>query len=146
MVILSIFPYILRIYMIIHNTCMLYTLSLQIHQKHVFFGSYQHFHYLNEFIEIGKWRIEKHRITLDLLISIKILFDVIDNTLYSTRKWRNQIRRQTKGELFFLLLSVSHIEIPNYTYGKKITSHEIDLWNGNYSKDSLIDDQPIKWK
>ena len=148
LVIWSIFPCILRVYIlqnVVPARCTRFHFS--------FIKTILSSVYINNLnIYSSGWKQENgelktHRITLDLLISIiNILSGFTGNSLYSNTKWRNQIRRQTKWELFFLLLSVNHIEMPSYTFGKIITSNEIDLWNGNYSKYSLIDDQPIKWK
>ena len=46
------------IYTTKRRTSTLHTLSFQFHQNHTFFSSYQHFQYINELMEIGKWRIE----------------------------------------------------------------------------------------
>ena len=108
----SIFSYIFGIFIIIRYTSMLYTLSFQFQKKDVFFSSYKHFSLYKRVDGNRKMKNWKtRRITLDLLLSIiNILYGITGNSLYSKIKWRKQIRRQTKYELFFLTLSVNHIK------------------------------------
>ena len=117
-----------HIYMIIPNTCMLYTLSLQIHQKHVFFSSYKHFSLYKRVDgnrKIKNWKTR--RITLDLLLSIiNILYGFTGNSQYSYIKWRNQIRRQTNWNYSSFFICESYwdtklIHICNESYKAELS-------------------------